>query len=82
MVPLEYVGGEWHNNSAIVPVDVIASVENREIDVTVVTSAATNSNDTDGDRLLLPMDVRGTYEVFYRDPDGTRHEIGELEIND
>ena len=35
-----------------------------------------------GDKLVLPMDTQGKYELFYRDPDGTRHQIGELEIND
>ena len=82
VVPLKYVGGEWGKNSAIVPVDVKSRVKDMEIDITVVTSVATNSDNRDGDRLLLPMDTKGKYELFYRDPDGTRHPIGELEIID
>ena len=47
VVPLKYIGGEWGKNSAIVPVDVRARVKDKEIDITVLTSVATNSNDMD-----------------------------------
>jgi hypothetical protein len=35
-----------------------------------------------GYRLVLPGDTRGTFALYYRDPDGTRGEIGTLEISD
>jgi hypothetical protein len=82
VVPLKYIGGEWLKNSAVVPVDVKAAVKDTEIDITVVTSVATNSNGKDGYDLALPKHSTGKYHVFYRDPDGTRHDIGELEITD
>ena len=40
VVPLKYVGGDWGQNSAIVPVDVQSAVQDTEIEITVVTSVA------------------------------------------
>lgn len=82
VVPLKYNGGEWGGNSAIVPVDVKAAVKDADINITVVTSVATNSNDKDGYEFVLPKHTTGKYDVFYCDPDGTKHDIGELEITD
>ncbi len=80
VVPLKYVGGEWGQNSAIVPLDVQSAVKDTEIEITVVTSVATDGNATKGDRLVLPENSIGNYTVYYRDPDGTRHKIGEISV--
>lgn len=80
VVPLKYVGGAWGQNSAIVPMDVQSAVKDTEIEITVVTSVATEGNATKGDRLVLPENCTGSYTVYYRDPDGTRHKIGELSV--
>ncbi len=82
VVPLKYHGGEWGQNSAIVPIGVEFTVKDMEIDITVVTSVATDATAKDGYRLVLPTDAKGKHKVHYLDPDGTRHEIGVLEIND
>ncbi len=80
VVPLKYVGGAWGQNSAIVPMNVKSAVQGTEIEITVVTSVATDGNATKGDRLVLPENCKGSYTVYYRDPDGTRHKIGELSV--
>ncbi len=82
VVPLTYLGGEWRQNSAMVPIDVECTVIGIEIDITVITAVADDTDVDDGHRLALPADSKGKYTVFYRDPDGTRYEIGELEINE
>jgi hypothetical protein len=79
-VQLTYVGGEWGQNSAIVPVDVKSAVQDTEIEITVVTSVATDGNAKKGDRFVLPENSKGSCTVYYRDPDGTRDKIGELSV--
>jgi hypothetical protein len=79
IIPLSYTGGEWARNSAIVPVQVDTTLKDTEIEMTVTTSVATNAA-THGHQLVLPEHVAGEYTVYYRDPDGTRHEIGSIEI--
>ena len=71
VVPLTYVGGDWSQNSAIVPIDVDATVSDSEIEITVVTSVATDDHPKKGYKLILPEDSKGEYAVYYRDPDGT-----------
>ena len=82
LVPLKYLGGEWGQNSAIVPTDVKSTVKGMEIEMTVITSVATGTDANQGYRLALPEDSKGDYTVYYRDPDGTRHEIGALKITE
>ena len=82
VVPLKYLGGEWGQNSAIVPIDVKSTVKEMEIEMTIITSVATDTNTNEGYRLTLPEDVKGNYTVYYRDPGGARHEIGKLEVNE
>jgi hypothetical protein len=82
VVPLKYRGGAWLRNSAIVPVDVKERVKGREIEMTVLTSVHTDIPASVGRRLNLPKESEGRYRVFYRDPDGTRHEIGVIQIGE
>ena len=79
VVPLAYSGGEWHRNSAIVPSSVDGAVIGGTIELTLLASVPAGSCEA-GYRLDLPGGTQGTYEIYYRDPDGTRHEIGKLEI--
>ena len=82
VVPLTYVGGDWRQNSAIVPIDVHATVSNSEIEITVVTSFATDDDAKKGYKLIMPEYSKGEYAVYYRDPDGARHLIGEVIIEE
>ena len=82
VVPLTYVGGDWRQNSAIVPIDVDATVSDSEIEITVVTSVATDDDAKKGYKLILPEDSKGEYAVYYRDPDGARHQIGKVRIEE
>jgi hypothetical protein len=59
-------------------IDVDATVSDSEIEITVVTSVATKK----GYKLILPGDSRGEYAVYYQDPDGVRHQIGEVRIEE
>jgi hypothetical protein len=59
-------------------IDVDATVSDSEIEITVVTSVATKK----GYKLILPEDSRGEYAVYYQDPDGVRHQIGEVRIEE
>ncbi|MDF1844774.1 MAG: hypothetical protein P1U77_25460 [Rubripirellula sp.] len=76
VVPLNYVDGQWLQNSAIVPIDVETTINDSEIEMTVVTSVATEGGTEKGRRLILPEDTTGEFEVYYRDPNGVRHQIG------
>lgn len=81
VVPLKYVGGQWGLNSAHVPAKVESVIMGRRIALTVVTSVPVQGADPlRGYRLILPGDCRGKYTVFYLDPDGTEHPLGEIEI--
>lgn len=81
VVPLTYVGGAWHVNSAHVPVEVKSTIEDSEIRLTIVTAVHTKrARKNQGRELVLPLDAGGEYKVFYLDPDGTRHEIADAEI--
>jgi hypothetical protein len=82
VVPLEYVGGDWMQNSAIVPIGVESTVKDAEIEITVVTSVATDDDVNRGYKLVLPEGSKGKYAIFYRDPDGARHKIGEVRIEE
>jgi len=79
-VPLTYVGGHWLKNSAIVPVDVQCRVADNEIEMTVLTAVHGGTRSGSGRRLEFPTTTKGKFKVYYRDPDGTRHPIGELTL--
>lgn len=82
-VALEYEGGEWLANSAIVPVMVKSTVKDKEIDITVITAVAggaAGANPGPGYRLVLPADLTGDYKVFYVDPDECRHFLDVVRI--
>ena len=89
-VPLTYSGGEWHNNSGLVACGVDAVAEEKDtgkgtgknIDVSVLRAVANSKCKGKGYVLLLPRDTQGTYTVHYRDPDGTRHPVGTLKLDD
>ena len=82
VVPLKYVGGNWTQNSALVPVDVDSTVKNKEIEITIFTAVATGNAGDTGRELVLPEGSEGQYAVYYRDPDGSRHRIGEVQIQE
>ena len=82
VVPMKYVGGEWMQNSAIVPIDVESTVKDAEIEMTVITSVATENDTDQGYHLIPPKESSGGYAVYYRDPDGVRHQIGEVQIEE
>ena len=63
-------------------IDVDATVSDSEIEITVVTSVATDVATKKGYKLILPGDSRGEYAVYYQDPDGVRHQIGEVRIEE
>lgn len=79
VVPLAYHGGEWRRNSAIVPHSVDAKVTGEAIELTVQTTVSTGPR-KHSHHLLLPAGTAGKYTIYYRDPDGTRHEIGILDL--
>jgi hypothetical protein len=79
VVPVKYSGGDWSKNSGIVPYRIDSTLKDKEIEITVHTSVPTGNHEN-GYRVILPATVRGEYTVYYRDPDGSRHEIGPLEI--
>ena len=82
-VPLEYGGGEWDGNSAFVPYRVKSAVKDNQIEMTLIECVAggdAGAKPVPGYRLELPPGTHGAYEVFYRDPDGTRHRLGMLQI--
>lgn len=82
VVPLNYVDGRWLQNSAIVPIDVETTINNSEIEMTVVTSVTTERGTERGRQLILPEETAGEFEVYYRDPDGVRHQIGVVLIEE
>jgi hypothetical protein len=59
-----------------------STVKGAEIELTVITSVATDEDANKGYQLILPEDSRGEYAVYYRDPDGARHQIGEVRIEE
>ena len=81
-MPLKYVGVNWPQNSALVPVDVDSTVKNKEIEITIFTAVATGNAGDKGRELVLPEGSEGQYAVYYRDPDGSRHRIGEVQIQE
>lgn len=82
IVPLSRTGGTWGMNSGACFYEVESRVSGREIDVTVVTAVCRSSVRPPPFRMVLRSVSSGVYTVYYRDPDGTRHRLGEIEIPD
>ena len=74
--------GPWRFNSGHVPSRITTQVENQQIDMTIHFSLTSGSakDSEQGRRLKLSKDLKGEYEVFYRDPDGARHSVGRLNL--
>jgi hypothetical protein len=77
-VPLAFSGGEWDRHSAIAHYRIDSRVSDRTIEISVLTSLV-----GDGPvprELDLGGVAPGHYAVAYRDPDGTRHPLGQIEV--
>jgi hypothetical protein len=72
-IPVSFSGGEWAQNSAIVLYRIRSRLSGQEIEMTVTTSVA--SGNVSRPQLVLPKVYPGEYSVFYRDPNGTRHQL-------
>jgi hypothetical protein len=79
VVPIAYRDGQWAANSAVVPVSVVSKLEGNEIEITVITSVGSRRVD-EGYQFAIPDTAKGRYMVYYRDPRGTRHGLGSIEI--
>lgn len=78
VVPLTFSGGEWERDSAIATHRIESHVDGRTIEMTVLTSVA--DGEPAPQELRLGGTAPGSYAVVYRDPDGTRHPLGEIEL--
>ena len=79
VIPVSFTGGDWYKNSAIVPYKIDGKVKGAEIELHVVTSVATKDGGA-AQQMALSGRPTGTYTIFYLDPDGARHNLGELTI--
>ncbi len=78
VVPLTFTGGEWGEHSAIAAYRVESRVSGRTIEMTVLTSLV--GDEPAPQELRLGSVAAGQYAVVYRDPDGTKHSLGQIEI--
>ena len=76
-VPITMGPGPWQRNSGQFPTRVTTRIQDRQIDMTIHFSSSTEHVEL-GLRLELPQELTGEYEVFYLDPNGTRHCVGKL----
>ena len=76
-VPITMGEGPWQRNSGQFPTRVITNVRDRKIDMTICFSSS-QGHIEHGRRLVLSEDLTGEYEIFYLDPNGTRHPLGNL----
>ncbi len=67
-------------NSALATADVRIQVKGMAVYVTVVTTMASHNQSSLCKPAALGNVPVGTYSVFYRDPDGTRHKLGKISI--
>ena len=79
-IPITFSGGQWNGNSAIDTSHVTAHVKQREIEICVFSSLINDSVDRGGLSFTIPGDSSGEYSVCYREPDGTRVGIGDVQI--
>ena len=76
-VPITMGEGPWQRNSGQFPTRVITNVRDRKIDMTICFSSS-QGHAEHGSRLVLSEELTGEYEIFYLDPNGTRHSLGNL----
>ena len=76
-VPITMGEGPWQRNSGQFPTRVITNVHDRKIDMTICFSSSQEHVEI-GRRLVLSEDLTGDYEIFYLDPNGARHPLGNL----
>ena len=76
-IPITMGEGPWQRNSGQFPTRVITNVRDRKIDMTICFSSS-QGHVEHGRRLVLSEDLTGDYEIFYLDPNGTRHPLGKL----
>lgn len=76
-VPIIMGEGPWQGNSGQFPTRVITNVRDQKIDMTICFSASQEHVEV-GRRLVLSEDLVGEYEIFYLDPNGARHSLGNL----
>ncbi len=67
-------------NSALATADVKVEVKGSHVSVTVVTTMKSHNKSSLCRPAALGSLREGTYTVSYRDPDGTQHELGRIEI--
>ncbi len=67
-------------NSALAAADVRIQVKGTAVYVTVVTTMVSHNRSSLCKPAALGNLPVGTYSVFYRDPDGTRHKLGRISI--
>ncbi len=67
-------------NSALAAGDVKVDVNGSAVSITVVTRMASHNKSPLCKPAALGSLREGTYSVSYRDPDGTQHELGRIEL--
>ncbi len=79
VVPLVFSGGLLEESSALIVQRVDAQVTEGKIVMSVVI-ASTDEKPEKKRELVLRGCPPGSYDVLYRDPDGTRHLVGRINI--
>jgi hypothetical protein len=79
-IPLRFEGGAWMDNSGRVLRDVEACSSGNEIDFAVRTCLARGAADAVDPAIAVDGLAAGRYELFYRNPDGTRHSVGFVDV--
>lgn len=79
VVPLSFSGGDYMMNSGIAPHRIKTHVSGSEIDMTVMVALVGDGSMSKCQFVLSDVSP-GAYTVFYRDPDGTRHRVGQVVI--
>ncbi len=72
--------GPTRMNSSLAAPDVRIQVKGSAVYVTVVTTMVSHNQSSLCKPASLGNLPAGTYSVFYRDPDGTRHKLGKVSI--
>ena len=80
IVPLSFAGGDWGKNSGLCFYRAKAHISHTNIDMTVTIALCPESGAAPSKQVVLAGVSPGSYAVFYRDPNGTRHEIGRIKI--
>lgn len=80
LIPLRYSDGDWVINSVQFPYAVDAQVDTGTSEFTVIFAVAGSERKTAGYELRLPNNLKGQYRMVYRDPDGARHPLQEIDL--